>query len=154
MKKIVIGDIFEITTPKGKAYLYFIYRHENPKTGRELARVLPGLHTERPESFDRLAGSKEQFMVFFPVSAASKKKIIEKVGHYPAHRFPKPKYTRSEHSVREEFLGWHIIDTDTWKMKLVKELTAEQKLLSDWATWNDTLLIERLIEGWSLKKWP
>ena len=60
---------------------------------------------------------------------------------------------RDEHNVRGESLGWHIIDTDTWHRELVKKLTHEQKNFSDWASWNDTLLIRRLVEGWSLEKW-
>lgn len=151
MKKIKIGDIFEITTPKGKAFLHYIYKDD--KVGRQLIRVLPGLYLQNPENFDKIAASKEQYMIFFPLSPAFKRKIIEKVGYYPADKFDKPKYMRSGHEIRGEFLGWHIIDTDTWKMQLVKELTSEQKQLSDWDTWNDTLLIERLINEWSLEKW-
>lgn len=60
---------------------------------------------------------------------------------------------RSEHNVRDESLGWQIIDTDTWHRQLVKDLSAEQKKLSDWGTWNDTLLIEDLVSDWSLEKW-
>jgi hypothetical protein len=151
MGKIKIGDIFEINTSKGKAYLHYI--HKDPKIGRELVRVLPGLYAERPASFDKLAGSKELYMIFFPVSAANKKKIVMNVGHYSADNFTKPKYMRTEHNVRGEFLGWHITDTDTWKIQLVKELTQEQKQFSDWASWNDTLLVERLVNDWSLEKW-
>jgi hypothetical protein len=151
MGKIKVGDIFEINTPKGKAYLHYI--HKDPKISRELVRVLPGLYSERPASFDKLAGSKERYMIFFPVSAASKRKIVELVGHYPADKFNKPKYMRAEHNVKGESLGWFIVDTDTWQRELVKELTPEQKWFSDWASWNDTLLIERLVEDWSLEKW-
>ncbi|HBX87942.1 MAG TPA: hypothetical protein DEG09_04910 [Marinilabiliaceae bacterium] len=127
MGRIKVGDIFEINTPKGKAYLHYVYKD---KTTGDLIRVLPGLYSDRPASFDKLAGSKESFMVFFPLSAAYKQKIVEHVGHYPADSFEKPKYMRTEHIVRGEFLGWHIIDTETWKRQLVKTLTPEQKKLS------------------------
>ena len=150
MPKIIIGDIFEINTPKGKAYLHYI--HEEPKIKRQLTRVLQGLYLERP-NLDELAGRKEQYMIFFPMTAAYNRKIIDRIGHFAADIFSKPKYMRSEHNVRGENLGWHIIDTDTWKMELVKKLTPNQKQLSDWASWNDTLLIERLISGWSLENW-
>lgn len=150
MGKIKLGDIFEINTPKGKAYLHYIYKDN---TIGELIRVLPGLHAERPASIDKLAGSAERYMIFFPLSAASKRKIVERVGYYPAEGFSKPKYMRTEHNVRGEFLGWHIVDTDTWHRQLVKELTPEQKQLSSWGTWNDTLLIRNLVNDWSLEKW-
>ena len=36
----------------------------------------------------------------------------------------------------------------------VKELTGGgQKELSPWGIWNDTLLIERMMEGWTPEKW-
>jgi hypothetical protein len=151
MGKIQVGDIFEIETSKGKAYLHYI--HKDPKVGRELVRLLPGLYTERPENLELLASSKEQYMLFFPISAAKRKKIVEPVGYFPADNFDKPKYMRDEHNVRGELLGWHIIDTDSWRRELVKELTREQRKLSDWASWNDTLLKKRLVEGWSLENW-
>jgi len=150
MARIKIGDIFEINTPKGKAYLHYIYKD---RTTGDLVRVLPGLYSDRPANFDKLAGSKERFMVFFPLSAAYNRKIVEPVGYYSADSFGKPKYMRTEHIVRGEFLGWHIIDTETWQRQLEKKLSPEQKKLSPWGIWNDTLLIENLIGDWSLEKW-
>lgn len=150
MRRIKVGDIFEISTPKGKAYLHYIYKDK--MTG-DLIRVLPGLYSDRPDSLDKLAGSKESFMVSFPLSAAYKQKIVAHVSYYAADSFEKPKYMRTEHIVRGEFLGWHIIDTETWQRQLVKTLTPEQKKLSPWGIWNDTLLIENLVDDWSLEKW-
>ncbi len=60
---------------------------------------------------------------------------------------------RTEHNVKGEFLGWHIIDTHTWQRQLVKNLTPEHKQLSPWGIWNDTLLIENLVNDWDLEKW-
>jgi hypothetical protein len=148
--KIKLGDIFEIVTPIGKAYLHYIYKDQSIG---DMIRVLPGVYSERPDSFDQIAGSKERYMVFFPVSAANKRKIIEQVGYYPATGFTKPDYMRTEHTVRGEFLGWHIINTETWQRQLVKKLSSEQKELSPWGVWNDTLLIERLSNNWSLQNW-
>lgn len=150
MRKIKIGDIFEIVTPEGMAYLHYIYKDQSIG---DLVRVLPGLYAERPISFEQLAESKENFMVFFPLSAAFKRKIVEMVGFHPGTGFKKPEYMRTEHVIRGEFLGWHIINTETWKRELVKNLSSEQKKLSPWGIWNDTLLIEKLVDKWSLEKW-
>lgn len=150
MKKIRIGDIFEINTPNGKAYLHYIYKD---KVTGDLLRILTGLYPERLVNFDELAGSKERYMIFFPLSAANKQKIVVPVGYYPADNFNKPKHMRTEYNVRGEFLGWHIVDTDTWERQLVKNLTSEQKQLSPWGIWNDTLLVENLTNEWSLDKW-
>lgn len=75
------------------------------------------------------------------------------MGHYPPSGFDKPRFMRTEHSVRGEFLGWHIVDTETWQRQLVQTLTKEQKALSPWGIWNDTLLIENLVKDWRLEDW-
>jgi hypothetical protein len=40
MARIKIGDVFEISTPKGKAYLQYVHKNE---TIGELLRILEGL---------------------------------------------------------------------------------------------------------------
>ncbi|BDA78463.1 hypothetical protein LPTSP3_g13930 [Leptospira kobayashii] len=47
MAKIKIGDIFEINTSKGNAYLHYIYQD---KSVGDLIRVLPGLYSDRPSN--------------------------------------------------------------------------------------------------------
>jgi len=150
MSRIKLGDIFEIKTSKGNAYLHFFYK--DPEIG-DLIRVLPRLYKKRPIDFNGLASEQEEFMIFFPLSFANKKKIVELVGHYPINEFKKPEFLRTEYYIRGEFLGWHIINTNTWKRQLVKTLTVEQKKLSPWGVWNDTLLIENLVNGWKLEDW-
>lgn len=149
MAKIQIGDLFEIKTPKGKAYLHYI--HRDSVTG-ELVRVLQGLHVEKPD-LEQLAALDERYMISFPLSAAAKRKIVERVGYYSSESFSKPKFMRTSFIVREEFLGWHLVDTETWQRQLVKDLSHEQRGFSPWGIWNDTLLINRLIDDWSLEKW-
>ena len=150
MAKLKIGDIYEIDSPQGKAYLHYVY--SDPTIG-ELIRVLPGLYAGRPDHLNTLATSEERYMIFFPLSAAFNKKIVECVGHYDFKGFVKPEYMRTKHVVRGGFWGWHIIDTNTWHRQLVKHLTSEQKRLSPWGVWNDTLLIERLLHDWTLEEW-
>ena len=145
-----LGAVFELKTKQGNAYLHYIY--EDKELG-ELVRVLPGFYTERPTSFDEVARGQERYMIFFPLAAASKRKLVEQVGAYPTAGFHKPKYMRTPHTVKGAFLGWHIVDTDTWHRQLVKTLTPAQKRLSDWGSWNDTLLVERLEQGWVLEDW-
>lgn len=150
MSKISLGDIFEIDTPKGKAYLHYIY---NDSVIGELVRVLQGLYPEKPGDLSTLASSKERYFIFFPLSAAYNKNIVKHVGNYPVSSFSKPKTMRTEHNIRGNFLGWHLVDTQSWKRQLVNTLTDEQKKFSPWGVWNDTLLIENLVNDWSLGKW-
>ena len=150
MAKIKIGDVYEISTPKGNVYLHYVH---NDKTIGSLIRVLPGLYTDGLVDLCKLAASKERFMVFFPLSAAFHRKIVKYAGHCDIQGFVKPAYMRTKNNVRGAFLGWYIIDTTTWHHQLVKELTPEQKQLSPWGCWNDTLLIERLEQDWTLEEW-
>lgn len=150
MKKIKLGDVFKIDTPKGKAYLHYVY--EDERLG-SLLRVLEGLYTEEFNNLEEITNTKEKYLLFFPLKSAYKKDIVQLVGFLQCDDFVKPKEMRTEHNVRGEFLGWHIVNTETWQMEYVKELNNEQKKLSDWGIWNDTLLIERLVNKWDLDSW-
>jgi len=150
MSKIEMGDVFELETSKGKAYLHYIY--EDP-TLCELIRVLPGLFQDRPPELHEIVAKKERYMIFFPLKAAYRRNIVNKVGYVPAEGYAKPAFMRSDHWERFEFKGWHIVDTGTLQRQFVSELTDDQKKLSPWRLWNDTRLCERLVENWSLESW-
>lgn len=148
MRKPKIGDVFAIETRCGTGYLHFVFLHADLG---ELVRVLQGLHNTEPDVL-ALAERREQFLVFFPVSAAVRRKIVRYVGHAPV-TFTMPAQMRTEHFEGEEFKGWHIVDTSSWKNTLVRRLSQKEKQLSPWGSWNDTLLRERLEQGWTLDGW-
>lgn len=150
MIKIKIGDIFELQTSKGIAYLYFV--HKDSLTG-EMIKVLPGLYNSLPANLSELAGQKELYLISFPLAAALKQQLIRIVSNQPVISFSKPKQMRTEHNVQGIRIGWHIIDTDTWQRQLVTALDSEQIKLSPWGIWNDVLLIEKLESGWKLEDW-
>lgn len=151
MARIKIGDVFEISTPKGKAYLQYVYKHE---TIGELIRILDGLYVDGCERLDELVENKELYFIHFPLGAAYKRRIVNKIGNYllPTN-FKLPRKFRDDHIVRGEFICWHIVDYDSWQRESVKELSEEQKKLSPLGTWNDTLLIEKLVDDWTLDEW-
>jgi hypothetical protein len=151
MRAIIIGDVFEIATHKGKGYFQYVF--ENKSIG-QLTRVLPGLFREKPE-IEKLVSAEELFLIHFPVKAAFRRKIISFVGNFAVPPdFKLPMFFRDD--VRDgdgNLLYWHIVDYKTWKNKRVDGLTDEQKKLSPWGIWNDTLLIKRLEQGWTLDNW-
>lgn len=153
MKRIQAGDIFEIETPKGKGYFQYVYI--NPRNGVELIRVLPGLYSEEPQNMVGLVSQKEAFFVQFPVKAAYRRKIVRMIGHHdvPTGLELPPKQMKTTHFIRGQFICWHIVDYKTLRITPVKELTDEQKKLSPSGIWNDTLLIEKMMEGWTPEKW-
>lgn len=77
-RRIRIGDIVEIATPKGFAYAQ--YTHEHPQYG-SLIRVLPGLHAERRPDLSRLAQGRHLWVVFFPVRVGVRRGMIELAAH-------------------------------------------------------------------------
>lgn len=150
MKKIQLGDIFEIETSKGLAYLQYVW--QDKLTG-EMIKVWGQFYASRLTDFQEMVSDKERFIISFPVAAGMRKGIIKRVGNLPIVGFVKPSFMRTKHSIRGEFLGWHIVDTETLQRSLVVSLNSSQIQLSPWGIWNDTLLIEKLESGWTLDNW-
>jgi len=146
-----IGDLFQIGITDQEVFLHYVYDDE--RIG-QLIRVFTDPTSARKLELEDLAYVKEKFMIFFPLKAAVRRKIVKKVGclSLPPN-FRKPKFMRTKHTIRGEFRGWHIVNTDTWQAQLVANLSEDQKKLSPWGVWNDTLLIQRLEDGWNLEDW-
>ena len=151
MSKIELGDIFEIKTSKGKAYFQCV---KIDKVKGDLINVFNKLYDERPSSIEKVTNVLDHYFIGFPLSAAYKRKLVEKVGNISLpNDFELPAYARDKHVIRGEFLGWHIVDVNTLKRQFVEKLSIEQKNLSPWGIWNDTLLKEQLERGWNLENW-
>jgi hypothetical protein len=143
----VIGDVIEIPTSQGLAYAQ--YTHEKDEWGA-LIRVLPGLFGSRPVNLDDVVRQRERFVTFFPLKAAVRKKIVRIVGRgeIPPEARAFPLFRAAGAIDREgRVLDWWLWDGEKeWR---VPELTAQQRVLPIRAVWNDTLLIQRIQEGWS-----
>jgi hypothetical protein len=144
--KTRLGDIIEIRTPKGLAYAQ--YTHKNAEYGH-LIRVLPGLFDSRPENFETLANTKELYFVFFPLAAAVSRGLVAIVSNENipvwAQKLP---FMRRAGGLTPggKVLNWWLWDGEKeWR---VDKLNEEQKKLSIAEIWNDTLLIQRICEGW------
>ena len=146
-KRIKIGDIIEVSTAKGFAYAQFT--HKDTQWG-SLLRVLPGFFADRPTAFQDLARQDAVFVSFFPLQAAIKRKIVQVVANCPVPsdvaQFPlfrAPGWTDKSGKV----LDWWLWDGEkSWQ---IGQLTENQKRLPIKEVINDTLLIERIENGWS-----
>jgi hypothetical protein len=147
MRKPVIGDIFEIETPKGLGYLQYVRFDE--RLG-ELIRVLQPLLPERPLQYNDLVLQPERFFTFFPLAAANSKRIVEWVANEPVlghlRTTPAMRSPLRIDPQRRVVESWWIIDGEN--QIIVETLTDEQKRLSIEAVINDTLLIDRLVNDW------
>ncbi|HEY3912993.1 MAG TPA: hypothetical protein VGN61_00795, partial [Verrucomicrobiae bacterium] len=74
-QKVQLGDILEIPTKKGLAYVQFSHYHQPPPHFGAVIRILPGLFLERPKDFQALANQKELYYTLFPVKAAVNRNI-------------------------------------------------------------------------------
>jgi hypothetical protein len=147
VKRVKTGDIIEIPTKNGLAYAQCT--HKKDQWGF-LIRVLPGFHSGRPASFSGLVDQKESFVTFFPVQQAVSRRIFRVAGHadVPRHARPFPLFRASGFVDREGYVHWWSLwDGDReWR---VGALTPEQRKLPLRQVWNDTLLIQRIEEGWT-----
>ncbi|MFI1742834.1 hypothetical protein [Thalassobellus sediminis] len=149
-KKIELGDIFELKTGKGYVYLQCVRIPVDKRQDVELIRVYYKIHPTQMIDISFIQKSSF-FYLSFVLQAAYNRKIVQKVGNSTLEPdFKTPRYFKTENPFGE---GWHIIDSENWHRETIEKLTAEQRKLSPWGVWNDTLIIERLDEGWTLEKW-
>jgi hypothetical protein len=148
--KILTGEVFSINTKIGFGFIQYV---ETNHLGMEIVRVLEPIKQERKISQDEI-NITERYSFQFVVKAAVRKKIIERIGIFQLPKeYRTPLRARTQHIVRGEFLGWHIVDQTTLKRELRKELTQEELLLSPHGSPNDTLLIQYLEDNWRLENW-
>ncbi len=147
---ITPGDIFKISTKIGFGFLQFT---ELDSMGIEYIRVLDPI-SENSTITQFEIDKKERWCTGFPLRAALRKKIVEKIGNYRIPRnFKVSDLVRSKHIIGDEFLGWFIVNRKTLKRKFKTELSKKQLRLSPHGIMNDTLIIERLEENWKLSEW-
>ena len=144
-----IGDIVEIKTSSGLAYVQYTANHTMPPVFGQLVRVLPGLHNTRPSDFSALAQKKENYFVFTPLGLACRRKQGTIVGNEPvpdwAQGIP---LMRMANRFDENGKGhdWYLWDgIETWPATGTPQ---DLNNLSIAAIWGHDVLIERLAEGW------
>src|SRR5215468_12478447 len=154
-QKAKIGDVFEIKTPAGLAYIQ--YSHPGRDMG-QLVRVLPGLYSSRP-NLRQLVQQKELYFIFYTLDYAvqarqtefaSNEPIPESAKAYPPMRVPRG----SDRSGKT--LDWLITDAskaltldEIPRMLNVTELTPAQKKLSFYRLWPPPVMVRELARGWT-----
>lgn len=153
LPKIKKGDVFELATSKGMGYFQCV--KETPANRSELVRVFKGVFlNEEVANIEKLITEEEAYFIQFPLKYGVKKKVIRLIGNYKVPtELIVPRFFRDKHIVRGEFTSWHIIDSETLMIESVMQLTDDQKKLSPFGMWNDTLLAERIANDWSLEDW-
>jgi hypothetical protein len=148
--KLELGDILELETGKGLAYIQCVEIPADKRNEIELIKVYYDLHEVRPTDLSDITAG-EFFFIRFPLKSAKNKKIVNPIGNILlSSDFEPPLLFRTTNPFGE---GWQIVNSKTWKRENVTNLTKEQIQLSPWGTMNDTLIKELLERKWTLEKW-
>ena len=151
-KKARIGDVCEIKTPAGLAYVQ--YTHPHPSMG-QLVRVLPGLFARRPD-VGELTKKKELYFIFYTLNYALRDGQTEIISNETIPEWARP-YPLMRHE--RDFTNppsWLIADASKQltvdeipRMLRVTQLSAEQKKISISMLCPHGPLVKMLAEGWT-----
>jgi len=139
-----IGDVIEIAIDHRYAYAHYSHRHS---TYGALLRVMPSTHAVRPDDFEWISTAEPQFLCFFPLNAAIKRNLVARVGSAPLAQVAQP-FPVFRASVRSPngWGPWWLWDGE--KEWLVGTLQSGMERLPIRGVINDTLLVERIRNGW------
>jgi len=116
-----------------------------------MIRVFSGQYSKFPDDLDTFVDQDAAFWLFFPLGAAARRKIVEKVGYASIpERALKPPLFRS---AILQMPMW-ITDYSTgrkWSPPVITPNMYDYQINS---LWNDTLLIERIESGWKPSDYP
>lgn len=148
MVKLTIGDIVQIPTARGFAYAQFTHQH--PMYGAVL-RVFKGVHRDGAPPSTRWTENDVQFTCLFPLRSAISKgrlsifaraTVPQALKEFPTFRSGTP------HRDTGKVADWWLWDGKTETR--VGQLSQSQFSMPIRGVWNDTLLVNRIENEWSL----
>lgn len=83
--KIQPGDIFQLKTTKGFAYIQYVREYDKPPYYGHLIRLLDGVYENIPD-LQQITNKKEQFYIFIPLKFRQQQSFLESVGNYSIPR--------------------------------------------------------------------
>ncbi len=143
-RKAQLGDVLEVFTGKGLAYLQYTHQH---KMGG-VVRVLKGLHRQRPDSLQALVDDDHSFVVLFPVVPSVQDGVIAVVGNYsiPERYQPFPLFRTAGLRDAKGNVPWWTWDGES--LKPISSLTTEMKRLPIRRVVNEAMLVKMIEQGW------
>jgi Regulator of ribonuclease activity B len=154
-KKLKIGDVAEIRTPRGLAYVQ--YTHDGKGNG-EIVRVLPGLYSSRP-NLETLICQRELYFIFYTLKYAIREKQSEIVCNLPVPEWARPEPLMrhaSGRSAEGNVTGWRIVPALATltidflrRTPVIRELAQEQKRLSIHLIRPHPVMVKELARGWT-----
>lgn len=153
LSKIKKGDVFSLSLTNGFGLIQCV--KEAARTEMETVRVLPGVFKFiNNELVNDVILGKELFFISLPLKYAAKEGFISQIDNHPIPENSEcPRYFRTKHVIKNEFVGWHIVDSETLYRDLVSTLSQEQKLLSPWGMISFPDIVERIENNWTPCEW-
>ena len=149
-----IGDIIEIPTSKGLAYVQYTHQHTSPPVMGSLIRVLKGFYKTRPskEELAILVNKPHRFQTFCSVYYGVNIGDWERVGNFSvpdfAQKFPVFKNCHHTPEIPPEDRNWSLWDGEkSWRVG--KLLLEELMKYPETGVYNDTGLIHAIETGMS-----
>lgn len=126
MKKIKIGDYFEIKTTEGRILFQYLQRY---KTYGDLIRILPDCFSIEEDNAESILESHQDELLIIPLKKAYKQGMINLVGN---KRIPRSLILSHQmKSIKidnnEGLISYRRIDYDAWYKKNKKELSDDEK---------------------------
>lgn len=155
--KRVVGDLIEIPTSKGLAYVQHIFDHKIPPVYGSLIRVLQGFYKTTPskEELQKIVALPHRFVGFCPVYHAIKAGIFKLIGNFPvpefARKFPVFKATQAPPKSDPKEVDWWLWDGEKeWKVGKLSEEDLDKYPYR--GVFNDTALITSIETGMFCKR--
>lgn len=135
MKRAKIGDIAEIETSKGLAYIQYCNKDKNPPKWGDFIRVLQGFYVTRPnnQEIKNLSKQPHVFQIFFNFSSFIKTDDLTLIGNFDVPEFYKEFPLFKSTSLREKFdceeedIQWSIFSMKEKNGKKVGKLSLEEQ---------------------------
>jgi len=150
-----IGDVIEIPTSKGLAYVQYTHYHKGPPVYGSLIRVLQGFYETRPskQELSEIVKKPHRFQTFCPVHYGVNIGDWELVGNFSipefAQKFLTFKSSNSSPKIDPKEKKWWLWDGErSWKVEKIS--LKEQKKYPLKKVCNDTALIKNIETGKSL----
>ena len=140
-----VGDIIEIQTPTGLAYAQYTHRHS---TYGALLRVFSSIFAARPSDFSAVVNQEPQFSTFFPLATACKRGIVRVVAAetIPSSSSEFPTFRAGLSNTHGKVETWWLWDGE--RETKIGTLAPGMERYPIRGVINDTLLVERIVQGW------
>lgn len=151
--KIEPGDVYTLPFSEGLILLQYV---ATGKDRIDIVRVFRvECKVEDKVNIAEIVSGKEAFFLHFALNGAVRKGIVSFVGHFDLpDECSVPMHMRT--MTRKNIASppqWFMVNVETLERTSITELTEDIVKLSPFGVWNDTFLIDRMNEGWSLTSW-